>query len=109
MAEPAPLTVFISSPSDVEPERVVTERVCKVLGSRFSSHAAIRAVRWEREPLRATAHFQAEIPRAADADIVVVILLREDDEIARRRCKAAMDEADRYHRDTPGVACHAEA
>jgi hypothetical protein len=62
MPKPRPLTVFISSPGDVEPERVVAERVVKRLDRTFSAHASIHSIRWEREPLRATGHFQEDIP-----------------------------------------------
>ena len=74
MPEPKRLQIFISSPSDVEPERVVAERVVARLDRQFSAHATLQSVRWERKPLRATSHFQKQIPSAADADIVVVIL-----------------------------------
>lgn len=74
MPDPKRLQVFISSPSDVDPERVVAERVVGRLDREFSAHATIRAVRWEREPLRATRHFQEEIPSASETDIVIVIL-----------------------------------
>jgi hypothetical protein len=33
--------------------------------------AVIEPIFWEHEPLRATAGFQEQIPRPADADIVV--------------------------------------
>jgi hypothetical protein len=69
-----PLQVFISSPGDVRPERLIAQRVVDRLAREFAAHFDITAVRWERNPLRATEHFQAQIPRASAADIVVVIV-----------------------------------
>ena len=71
---PERLQIFISSPSDVQPERVVAEQVVNLLKQQFSVYFDIGSVRWEREPLLATEPFQKGIPRASDADFVVVIL-----------------------------------
>lgn len=70
------LRIFISSPSDVRPERAIAERVIARLDREFSYHFRIEPVLWEREPLRATEHFQDpdNIPQPRATDIVVVIL-----------------------------------
>ena len=68
------LRVFISSPGDVRPERLIADRVVARLDREFSYHARLEAVFWEREPLVATAHFQEGIVPPRDTDIVVVIL-----------------------------------
>lgn len=68
------LQVFISSPSDVRPERLIAERVAKRLGREFASHFIIEAKLWEREPLVATHTFQEKITLPRETDIVVVIL-----------------------------------
>ena len=68
------LVIFISSPGDVRPERGAAERIVARLARQFAAHFDISSVRWEREPLRATADFQSQIPRACLSDIVVVIL-----------------------------------
>ncbi|MGE5203869.1 MAG: AAA family ATPase, partial [Acidobacteriota bacterium] len=68
------LKIFISSPSDVRPERLIAERVVRRLGREFSYHLAIEPVMWEREPLVATQHFAEAIPSPRDSDVVVVIL-----------------------------------
>jgi len=68
------LVVFISSPGDVRPERAAAERIVARLARQFATHFEITSIRWERNPLRATADFQSQIPRASAADIVVVIL-----------------------------------
>jgi tetratricopeptide (TPR) repeat protein len=76
MPERATLRIFISSPSDVRPERLRTEQVIRRLAAEFTYHFAVEAVLWEREPLVATHHFQApeNIPQPRGMDVVVVIL-----------------------------------
>jgi formylglycine-generating enzyme required for sulfatase activity len=73
-AERRTLRVFISSPADVRPERLIAERVVQRLDQEFAPHLDLRAVRWEREPLLASHHFQDLITPPHDTDIVVVIL-----------------------------------
>lgn len=69
-----PLKIFISSPSDVRPERLISERVVARLAREFAYHFRIEPVLWEREPLIATEHFQTMIQPPSQTDIVVVIL-----------------------------------
>jgi hypothetical protein len=66
--------VFISSPSDVRPERLIAERVVQRLGREFAYHFRVEAVMWEREPLVASHHFQEKITPPRETEIVVVIL-----------------------------------
>lgn len=73
-AERRTLRVFISSPADVRPERLIAERVVRRLDQEFALHLDLRAVMWEREPLLASHHFQELITPPHDTDIVVVIL-----------------------------------
>ena len=68
------IRVFISSPADVQPERVIAERVVQRLARQFSYHLRVEPVRWERQPLRASEHFQDGIVPPRETDIVVVIL-----------------------------------
>ncbi|MEI7607346.1 MAG: ATP-binding protein, partial [Rhodospirillaceae bacterium] len=70
------IRVFISSPSDVRPERLIAERVVQRLDKEFAYHFRVEPVLWEREPLVATRHFQdfENIPPPSTTDIVVVIL-----------------------------------
>jgi formylglycine-generating enzyme required for sulfatase activity len=68
------LKVFISSPSDVRPERLIAEQVVQRLAREFAHHFNIEAKLWEREPLVATAPFQTNITPLRETDIVVVIL-----------------------------------
>ena len=73
-AERRTLRVFLSSPGDVRPERLIAERVVQRLDQEFALHLDLRAVMWEREPLLASHHFQDLITPPHDTDIVVVIL-----------------------------------
>src|SRR5262249_37975967 len=68
--------IFISSPSDVRPERLKSEQIVARLDREFAYHFHVEAVLWEREPLVATHHFQdpENIPSPRDCDVVVVIL-----------------------------------
>ncbi|MBW3543206.1 MAG: DUF4062 domain-containing protein, partial [Planctomycetes bacterium] len=66
--------VFISSPGDVGPERLLTTRVLDRLRGEFAGRLHIEAVLWEHEPLRATDHFQRQLVKPSDCDIVVCIL-----------------------------------
>ena len=68
------LRIFISSSSDVRPERRVAERVINRLDREFSYHLRLEPVLWERDPLVATEHFQANITPPHQTDIVVMIL-----------------------------------
>jgi formylglycine-generating enzyme required for sulfatase activity len=74
MVEVKVLKVFVSSPSDVRPERLIAERVVQRLGREFAYHLRVKPVMWEREPLVASQHFQEEIIPPSETDIVVVIL-----------------------------------
>jgi hypothetical protein len=77
MPDPLPtIRIFISSPSDVRPERLKAEQIVARLDREFAYHFHVEAVLWEREPLVATRHFQdpENIPEPRGSDIVVVIL-----------------------------------
>lgn len=68
------LRVFISSPSDVRPERLIAQRVVERLGREFAYHFRVQPIMWEREPLVASHHFQENITPPRETDIVVVVL-----------------------------------
>ena len=68
------LRIFISSPSDVRPERLIAERVIQRLDREFSYYFRVMPVLWERQPLVASHHFQDEITPPSETDIVIVIL-----------------------------------
>ena len=58
MADVRVVRVFISSPSDVRPERGIAARVVQRLAREFSYHFKVEAVLWEREPMLASHQFQ---------------------------------------------------
>jgi len=74
MEDKKTLKIFISSPGDVRPERLIAERVVQRLDREFAYHCRIEPVLWERKPLVATKHFQEDIPLPSASDIVVVIV-----------------------------------
>ena len=74
MEDKKTLKIFISSPGDVRPERLIAERVVQRLDREFAYHCRIEPVLWERKPLVATRHFQEDIPLPSASDIVVVIV-----------------------------------
>src|SRR5277367_3306275 len=70
------IRIFISSPSDVRPERLKAEQIITRLDREFAYYFHVEAVLWEREPLVATRHFQdpKNTPEPHGTDIVVAIL-----------------------------------
>jgi WD40 repeat protein len=76
MADKPTIRIFISSPADVRPERLLAERIVARLDREFGYHLRVEAVLWEREPLVVTHHFQdpENIPEPSGTDVVVVIL-----------------------------------
>jgi len=72
-ARPA-IKIFLSSPGDVNEERVLADRVMKRLAERYAPVARLSPVIWEHEPLLATATFQDQIEKPSSTDIVVCIL-----------------------------------
>lgn len=70
---PERVTIFISSPGDVIPERIRLEQAIDRLRTEFGAHLELEPLRWEELPLSATEHFQSQIPRPSSTDIVVVI------------------------------------
>lgn len=76
MPDQSTVRIFISSPTDVRPERLKAEQIIARLDREFAYHFHVEAVLWERAPLVATHHFQdpENIPQPRRMDIVVVIL-----------------------------------
>jgi CHASE2 domain-containing sensor protein len=76
MAQKPTLRIFISSPSDVRPERVKARQVIDRLERQFEHYFHIEAILWEREPLVGLYHFQDERnltpPRETDIAVVIV-------------------------------------
>jgi len=74
MSDKKEVRIFISSPSDVRPERLIASRIIERLDREFAYHFRVKPVLWERQPLVATEHFQTSILPPHETDIVLVIL-----------------------------------
>ena len=68
------INVFVSSPADVEHERQRTERVVERLNGQYAGLVRLKTIRWEQKFYEARASFQAQIPEAANCDLVIGIL-----------------------------------
>lgn len=68
------LTLFVSSPGDVRDERQAVGRIVERLQARYWNLIRLEPVLWEKEPLRATAHFNEELIRPSDCDLFVCVL-----------------------------------
>jgi glyoxylase-like metal-dependent hydrolase (beta-lactamase superfamily II) len=66
--------IFVSSPSDVHPERVRAQQIIEVLARQFAEAFPVEPVLWEWQPVTAGEHFQATITPPSETDVVVVIL-----------------------------------
>lgn len=67
------LTVFISSPGDVIPERRALKRILEQLNREFSGKLFLIPVLWEEEPLLASETFQSQIHPPCETDIYIGI------------------------------------
>jgi DNA-binding response OmpR family regulator len=67
------LTVFISSPGDVIPERRALKRILDQLNREFSGKLFLIPVLWEEEPLLASETFQSQIHPPCETDIYIGI------------------------------------
>ena len=65
--------VFVSSPGDAQFERSRLERVTERLNGEFQGVVHLVTIRWETEFYEARDTFQAQIPEAAQSDIVIAI------------------------------------
>jgi len=68
------LTIFVSSPGDVQNERTIVGKVVERLQARFWSFVRLELILWEKKALRATAHFNEELTKPSDCDIVLGVL-----------------------------------
>ena len=68
------IRVFVSSPADVEHERQRAERVVERLNGQYAGLVRLVPIRWEQKFYEARASFQAQIPEAANCDLVIGIL-----------------------------------
>lgn len=65
--------IFVSSPGDAHFERARLARVVERLNGEFNGVAHLETIRWETEFYRAHDTFQAQIPEAAECDMVIAI------------------------------------
>ena len=66
--------IFISSPGDAFVERRRAENVVSRLNGEIAGLARLTTVRWENEHYKAHETFQAQIPPAADCEVVIGVL-----------------------------------
>src|SRR5713101_585919 len=68
------VAIFLSSPTDVLPERAAAERVVRRLGGIYANYVKLRLERWEPKFYEATRSFQEQVARAEQFDLVIGIL-----------------------------------
>lgn len=68
------ISLFVSSPGDVREERQVVGGIVERVQARYWNFVRIEPVMWEKEPLRATAHFNEELVKPSDCDLFIGIL-----------------------------------
>lgn len=68
------IRIFISSPSDLTPERQTAVQVIERLHNEFKHFFDVKPVFWEHEPLLATEHFQEGLISPAECDLMVCML-----------------------------------
>jgi hypothetical protein len=74
MSDLLAVQIFLSSPSDVGPEREIAERVVSRLDGIWKSHVRLRLKRWEKSHYQAIKGFQEAIGEMASYDVVIGIL-----------------------------------
>jgi len=67
------LTVFISSPGDVIPERRVIKKILEQLNREFSGQLVLIPILWEEDPLLASETFQSQIHPPSETDVYIGI------------------------------------
>ncbi len=68
------IRIFISSPSDVQQERVIARNVIDELNRRFSQHAVLEVLMWEDFPLTVDSTFQEGINYFLEEDIIDIAI-----------------------------------
>ena len=68
------LRIFISSPSDVNPERRRARLLVEKLAKEYIRFFSIEPILWELEPGSASGHFQDQIVLPAETDIFILIV-----------------------------------
>ena len=73
MSDETVLRLFVSSPGDVRRERDRIDAIVERLNDEYAGRVAIRTIRWETHYYSSHDTFQAQIPEAAECDLVVAI------------------------------------
>lgn len=68
------IRIFVSSPSDLTPERQISVQVIDRLHNEFKHFFDLKPVFWEHEPLLATEHFQEGLISPDQCDIMLCML-----------------------------------
>jgi hypothetical protein len=68
------VSIFLSSPADVKPEREAAERVVRRLGGVYGAHVDLTLERWERSYYEASKGFQEAIRTMEAFDLVIGVL-----------------------------------
>jgi hypothetical protein len=68
------LRIFISSPGDVQEERLRAHLVIQKLARDYARFFQIEAYLWEHEPMLASGHFQDAIEPPSESDVVLLIV-----------------------------------
>lgn len=68
------LTVFISSPGDVNEERILVGRVIQRLNEEFFGILELVPIFWEHEPMLMSETFQTQLPLPSESDIFICVM-----------------------------------
>ena len=68
-----PYRIFLSSPSDVEPERDAVARIVDRINAEFGPNGQLKLFRWEDDFYTASRTFQSQMPRPSECDVVICI------------------------------------
>jgi len=71
--QPKVYRIFLSSPSDVTPERDAMARVVDRINAQLNNNARFQLIRWEDDFYTANSPFQAQIAKPSECDIVVSV------------------------------------
>jgi len=71
---PKELRFFISSPGDVQDERLRSDLIIDKLGQEFRRYFVLKTYRWEYEPMLASGTFQDSIEPPSNFDVVLLIV-----------------------------------
>lgn len=74
MSEPRKVNIFLSSPTDVQPEREAAERVVARLCGVYAAYVELSLERWERRYYEASKGFQESIAEMKCFDLAIGIL-----------------------------------